>query len=229
MQWVTRHVVLVDSSQTRNINVAGHTGKCAKCSETLMRACKFDSKDQNTILQFLEQLIRACNSNGIARAMVLWSITSSLKDGSASVLTVWITSLKDNRTFSRLSKAGHDLISSNGKAVAFNLKFYITESKTAYGAPNSLLANDLHGNLDTLCRRPWIEDRTLRKRSHRNTYQKRLYRWLACQRSECKNDVWERRTKRKSLGGCSISSHAAVKNEKMSSIVIASVQPLWLQ
>lgn len=52
--------------------MAARTGKYVKRSETLMKANKFDDKDQNTALSILVLFKRACDFNEFSEGMSLW-------------------------------------------------------------------------------------------------------------------------------------------------------------
>lgn len=96
-----------------------------------MKAYKFDNKNPITVLPFLAQFKRACDSNRVSEGMPLCIVPTFMKDGPVSSLTVEINLYEDDGTTHRLLKAGEKQISTFVEDFNFLIKSYTTESNIA--------------------------------------------------------------------------------------------------
>lgn len=73
--------------------MAARMCKYVKCIETLPKAYKFNDKAPISILRFLAQIKRACDSIGVSKCLALLIMSTVVKDKPGFCLTVQMTFL----------------------------------------------------------------------------------------------------------------------------------------
>lgn len=122
---------LLDRSQTCNRKMTDKKGKYVKRMETFMNTYKFDENGYFTVLRFLVQFNRACDSNKVSEGIALWVVSNLMKDGPASSHTARMTSLQDAQGEYPLFKVEEELIKTYGEAMSYALKSDETDSNIA--------------------------------------------------------------------------------------------------
>lgn len=97
---------LTNKSHSYNSGMATHMDRYFRRVEILMKAYNLSDKDSITVLHFLVQLYRACDSNRVSEGIVLCIAQRRMKDRPAFSSKVRRTLYKDDKTAKRRLKAG---------------------------------------------------------------------------------------------------------------------------
>lgn len=114
--------------------MAASAGKFAKRMETIVKAYKSNNKDPDTISHVLAHFKRACDTDGFIEGKALRIMSTFMKGGTASCLTVQMALHKENETTNRLLEKDKMQVSTFVETVSFVLKFFLTDSNIAMAA-----------------------------------------------------------------------------------------------
>lgn len=82
---------LHDKSLSYDGMTAARTAMLAQKVDTIMRPCKFDDANPVTVLSFMEQFKRTCDSNGVSKGVAMYLLPCFMTKSPAKFLTIRLT------------------------------------------------------------------------------------------------------------------------------------------